>query len=463
MNKTCLQHQYLNLLYEKTDGDVSRSASIRELAQALGISPEEGEKRWKYLERKGQVDLRHVDQGILYIGLTDSGADLVEQLESVAVNEIPESTHLPRLRKPRVEVEKEIDVLIDKGKAIRDQVITSEQELNKATREIEKWVEVARTLVLSVFENPNDWAEQFQIFGAFIAYPFVLEDEVRDFKEDMSREITKLETVREKIKYLPDFEQERVTVDEIEQTHGAASVVHSELGTTEISDKYQLMHRAQSIQTLMSYATLAVTILFTIVGIVLLITGAVGSTELTFEGVKLKTTQVGVVVLVLATVIFIFGYRRVISSLDKTIPADAGTDTKMDGQLKISDIVVTQRVEDQSVSLDFRVHNEGNSEVLINRAVFEALSVGEVEVFAELKTSATYGDLDISQLEQKGDRIEYTMAQVVEPHKADRFTIIIVARKLGSGKLRQWKLSPTLCTNYGDITGKPIEFWLPFR
>jgi len=130
------------------------------------------------------------------------------------------------------------------------------------------------------------------------------------------------------------------------------------------------------------------------------------------------------------------------------------------GKLLISDIIVQPNEKEGTCILDFRVDNRGGSEVQINRVNFEVSEVKEILTVGFQEISHIY-DLDISDLKKTGDVIDCITSQNVEPHKSDRFTIVLIAKNMGIGVFRWWKLKPTLVTNFGDVTGNPIEVCLP--
>lgn len=131
-------------------------------------------------------------------------------------------------------------------------------------------------------------------------------------------------------------------------------------------------------------------------------------------------------------------------------------------ELQISDIIINYNKINGICSLDYRADNRGESEVMINHVKFKVLETITLGSTAYLKFSKTYG-LDISQLRQEGDTIDYPVAQVISPRKTDRFELALNARTIGLGNFKYWKLETKLCTNFGDVIGKPIEIWLPFQ
>lgn len=133
---------------------------------------------------------------------------------------------------------------------------------------------------------------------------------------------------------------------------------------------------------------------------------------------------------------------------------------RAEGKLQISAIIPQYNKTNGTCLLDFRVHNTGGSDVLINYVNFNVSDVGKIFYLGHKEFSKIY-DLDISLLKQKGDTIDYVVSQNIRPGKTDRFGIVLIARNIGIGVFRWWKLEPKLYTNFGEVLGEPVEFWLP--
>ena len=222
------------------------------------------------------------------------------------------------------------------------------------------------------------------------------------------------------------------------------------------------IERTQAILSRIALTTFVVGLLLAVLGVGLVYLGASGDTEFSFFGQNFKSTNVGIAAIFLGAALIVLNIRRTLTSLDRTVQTEAALQNgiKAEGKLRISDILVHQDEEAKTCLLDFRVHNTGGSDVLINRLVFEVLDVETIPTWGFMEFSKTY-DLDISQLERKGDTIECVISQRVGPGETDRFGIILIAREMGTGVFRQWRLRPTLCTNFGTVSGKPVEVWLP--
>ncbi|WP_170319823.1 CHAT domain-containing protein [Polyangium spumosum] len=108
-------------------------------------------------------------------------------------------------------------------------------------------------------------------------------------------------------------------------------------------------------------------------------------------------------------------------------------------------------------TLDFRVYNSGDVDVLINRVSLRAV---EVRLFNHgtlgyMAFSHEY-DMDITSLEKSGDVVSCNVAQLVGRRGVDRFGIRLSAR-LPPAKHGSWKLRPSLSTNLGSVEGPVVE------
>lgn len=137
----------------------------------------------------------------------------------------------------------------------------------------------------------------------------------------------------------------------------------------------------------------------------------------------------------------------------------SGTSKNAIKPLHISDVQVIPN--DETCTLDFRVWNSGNGNILINRVLLRAVEVYQTlgGATAFLKFSREYY-LDIDPLEKPDDVISCNVSQVVGPQGVDRFGIRIGA-KIHGGASRFWKLRPSLLTNLGRIEGPEVNVLLP--
>ncbi len=140
----------------------------------------------------------------------------------------------------------------------------------------------------------------------------------------------------------------------------------------------------------------------------------------------------------------------------------AGGGKQAPGHLAITAVRVDQKPRDHAI-VDFWVKNGGGSDVVVLGVGFEVLETGRCELIkGRLHASATY-DLDIAELKKPGDSAFCETSQLIEPGKADRFAVKLIASELGSGVFGAWRLHPTLETDAGPVAADPIEVWLPYR
>lgn len=133
------------------------------------------------------------------------------------------------------------------------------------------------------------------------------------------------------------------------------------------------------------------------------------------------------------------------------------------GNLRIIDVRVTQNKQERTCFVDFWVSNDGGSQVVITAVQLEVGDTARGElVKGPMKASGSY-DLDISDLRKAKQIASCPISQEVEPGKSDRFRVILKAESLGTGVFAAWVLLPKLITNYGEIEGKAVEVWLPFK
>jgi hypothetical protein len=138
-----------------------------------------------------------------------------------------------------------------------------------------------------------------------------------------------------------------------------------------------------------------------------------------------------------------------------------GSETHVSGGgLRISDVQVIPNRASRTRTLDFRVWNSGNTDVLINWVELEVLKVEEMHTLGYMEFSKEY-DLDISSLKRTGDRIRCNIAQLIPSRGVDRFGIRVNAPQLGTGVYRFWRLRLSLSTNLGVTEGPTVDLSLP--
>jgi hypothetical protein len=128
------------------------------------------------------------------------------------------------------------------------------------------------------------------------------------------------------------------------------------------------------------------------------------------------------------------------------------------GLLKVSGAFTQWTADGRSCVIDFRVSNDGGSDLMINAVEFQELESVHQMPMGQAKYSALY-DLDISGLDGYLTQAECEVAQILKPGEADRFAIVVSAPK--SGLPGGWRLATTFKTNVGSVSGPEIDVWVP--
>ena len=129
-------------------------------------------------------------------------------------------------------------------------------------------------------------------------------------------------------------------------------------------------------------------------------------------------------------------------------------------RLVVTDIIVKYDEHDTVVSLDFRIHNQGDKNISISRVRFVAGEVWDIRMkgvpavnpyrHSLLPISGKYV-LFISQLTQNGDWTEQAVAHVLGKDEVDRFEIKLTAGGIPYNARRSWFLKPILSTSHGKV------------
>lgn len=219
-------------------------------------------------------------------------------------------------------------------------------------------------------------------------------------------------------------------------------------------EKHRILER-------IALASFVTGILLALIGAYLVYLGATGDTTIELMGQELNTTNVGVASIFIAAVLIIFNLRRIMASFDKDVVPSSGK--RAPGELRISKVSVTQNKQEKACFVDFWVSNDGGSQVTITDVQLEVVDTARAElVKGPMKASGSY-DLDISDLRRAKEIASCPISQEVKPGKSDRFRVILKAESLGTGVFAAWVLLPKLITNYGEVYGKAVEVWLPFK
>lgn len=128
------------------------------------------------------------------------------------------------------------------------------------------------------------------------------------------------------------------------------------------------------------------------------------------------------------------------------------------GLLNVSAVYQHSPSDGRLCILDFRVSNQGASDLMINAVEFQVLESLRRMPLGSASYSAIY-DLDIGELKEYSSHAECQVAQILKPGEADRFGVVLSAPSLGM--FAGWRLATVLKTNVGPTTGPEVEVWLP--
>lgn len=132
--------------------------------------------------------------------------------------------------------------------------------------------------------------------------------------------------------------------------------------------------------------------------------------------------------------------------------------TRAPGLLNVSAVYQHAPADRRSCILDFRVSNQGASDLMINAVEFQVLESLQRMPLGHAAYSALY-DLDISKLKEYSSRAECHVAQILKPGEADRFCIVLSAPSLHT--FAGWRFTTQFKTNFGATQGPEVEVWLP--
>jgi predicted nucleotide-binding protein len=116
-----------------------------------------------------------------------------------------QSNSLPRLTVPIQKAREQINVQIEKGSEIRDRDIKSEDDLTKARRDRNKWDDFNNTLLKGIFSNESIANEYNEILGR-VYRSSSLSEYIEDFRYDLYNDITRLESILEKLELISEPE-----------------------------------------------------------------------------------------------------------------------------------------------------------------------------------------------------------------------------------------------------------------
>jgi hypothetical protein len=128
------------------------------------------------------------------------------------------------------------------------------------------------------------------------------------------------------------------------------------------------------------------------------------------------------------------------------------------GKLVISEIFTNWLADGTACAIDFRVSNQGDSEIMINAVEFKVVESIHRQPMGHSDFSAVY-DLDMSGLSEYASRKECQVAQRLSPGEVDRFGVVL---SIGSPAWPGgWRLKTSLRSSVGTLFAGEIEVWLP--
>ena len=133
-----------------------------------------------------------------------------------------EEKTLPKLLVSREEAEQKIQERIDKGQQLHDRQIDSKNELDKAKGEFRKWSNYNETLLRKLFDN-SSIADEYRGIPFFVGLTnTTLNDDINDYRGDISKEVNRLEGIRGKLELYDESADTLLTTfgDEIFIVHG---------------------------------------------------------------------------------------------------------------------------------------------------------------------------------------------------------------------------------------------------
>src|SRR5690554_2787326 len=112
----------------------------------------------------------------------------------------------PKLMEPREDARKKLTERIDKGKALYNIVIPNRDEFEEIERKQKIWNDYNSELLSRLFNNSTIEEEYNESsFGfAFLGGTYTFQDEVNDYKKDVAKKITRLESILERLEIIPE-------------------------------------------------------------------------------------------------------------------------------------------------------------------------------------------------------------------------------------------------------------------
>lgn len=119
---------------------------------------------------------------------------------------VKEATLPPMLVESREEARGKLEDRLEKGKKLRDQPFNSQQALEQAINDENKWSEYNSELLKRLFDNftiANEYVSSSFAYAYLGSYTF--HGEVNNFRQEIGRKITKLESILERLDLIPEL------------------------------------------------------------------------------------------------------------------------------------------------------------------------------------------------------------------------------------------------------------------
>lgn len=114
----------------------------------------------------------------------------------------------PNLIISRKDAEQKINIQIEKGCAVKDTIINSDTDLERARDLFLKWSNYNEELLTRIFDNDSIVQEykQYRLgIGVISVGPPSMYEKIKDFKDDVSEKISKLESIKERLELIPEI------------------------------------------------------------------------------------------------------------------------------------------------------------------------------------------------------------------------------------------------------------------
>ena len=144
---------------------------------------------------------------------------------------------------------------------------------------------------------------------------------------------------------------------------------------------------------------------------------------------------------------------RISKAILNIIDSFEGRDNIQWSGLVITDLILSKN--EKGVEFDFRLLNEGDSGIMLNRIFFRVIDIHVYYSLGFVEPTKKYG-FDITSLEEVDDEAELVISHFIKPNEVDRFKINVFAEKEGMGT-RELLLNINFKTSKGIIGGPPVR------